>query len=108
MLYSSLELTLEMETSKFTFATMSFQWFSNILNPHGELIEQGSGDCPKPSENLWVGFIQNTHPEHRFGGLLASCTWLLACYVYMCVVCVYRCIYINSHLPISSTELISA
>lgn len=98
MLCSRLKLTLEMETSKFTFATMSFQWFSNVLNPHGELIEQGSGDCPKPSENLWVGFIQNTHPEHRFGGLLASCTWLLACYVCVCAVCVCTDAYILIHI----------
>ena len=42
MLYSSLELTLEMETSKFTMQVMSFQCFSNIVNPCRELTEQVS------------------------------------------------------------------
>lgn len=76
---------------------MSLQCFSNILNPPGELIEQVPGDCPIPSEYLWVGFIQSTH-----GTRLEAC-WLHAhvCCVYVCVVCVYRCIYINSHLPIA-------
>lgn len=86
-----------METSKFTIKAMSLQCFSKILNPHRELIEQVPGDCPKPSEYLWVGFIQSTHSTH-----LEAC-WLHAhvCCVYVCVVCVYRCIYINSHLPIA-------
>lgn len=93
MLYSSLELALEMEISKFTIETMSFQCFSNILNPRGEFIEQVPGDCPTPSENLWVDFIQNTHPEHRFGGLLASCTCVL-----LCVLCVCADAYILIHI----------
>lgn len=106
MLYSSLELALEMETSKFTIETMTFQCFSNILNPRGELIEQVPGDCPTPTENLWVDFIQNTHPEHGFIWRVVGFMHMRGMCMY--VLCVYRCIYINSRLPVSSTELISA
>ena len=38
----SLDQKLEMETSKFTMQVMSFQRFSNIVNPCGELTEQVS------------------------------------------------------------------
>lgn len=68
MLYSSSELALEMETSKFAMEAMSFQCFSNILSPRRKLTEQVPGGCPTPSENLWVGFNPNTYPEHTFGG----------------------------------------
>ena len=68
MLYSSSELALEMETSKFAMEAMSFQCFSNILSPRGKLTEQVLSGCPTPRENLWVGFHPDTHPEHTFGG----------------------------------------
>lgn len=103
MLYNSLELALETETGKFTVETMSFQCFSNILNPCGELIEQVPGDCPTPSENsvCWL------YPEHTLRARLQG-HWLHAhaCCVYVRVVCVYRCIYINSHLPMSFQALV--
>lgn len=91
LLYNSLELALEMETSKFTVAAMSFQCFSNILNQCGELIEQVPGDCPTPSEKSVGCFIQNIHLEHTFGRLLASCTCMLC--VCVCCVCIQMYIY---------------
>lgn len=98
MLCSSLVLVLEMETSKFTTEAMGFLCFSNPLNPRAELIKQVPGDCPILSENLWAGFIQSTQTH----------VWMVVGFTHvcaMCVLCVYRCIYINSHLSIELQAL---
>lgn len=91
MLYNSLELALEMETSKFTVETMSFQCFSNILNPCGELIEQVPGDCPTPSENS-VGWL---YPEHT----LRAHVWKVVGFMHMHAVCMYvLCVYTDAYI----------
>ena len=106
MLYSSLELTLEMETSKFTMQVMSFQRFSNIVNPCGELTEQVSAWwLPHTWKSVGWLYAQHTPRAHIWRTVDFMHVCALCVCVCVCVLYVYRGICINLHLPISFQAL---
>lgn len=95
MLYNSLELALEMETSKFTVEAMSFQCFSNILNPCGEFTEQVPGDCSTPCEKS----VDWLYPEHTLRAHVGRAVGFMHMHtVCMCVSCVCTDEYILTHV----------